>query len=222
MRLSLLLKLLAAVIWVLASCQAQAGTKPWAGSDYVDLYFRIYNGQVPLPHLRDEKQKALFDHLIDSENLARIQSASVPAAEKLRQLEIIFATLGAYRAHYNYAVVVGEPLEQELAMIQAYQLQVLGSMAKLSPNSGLTGASHASWATLMSGVISSVANRKIYSPRQNAIMADAFARNYSAIAAALTSDERNLVRAEVSNLNDADDNAVRQHAREQIRHAVFQ
>lgn len=222
MRQSLLLKLFAAVIWVIASGHAWAGTVPWVGNDYLDLYFRIYNGQVPLPHLRDEKQKALFDHLIDSENLARIQSAPVSASEKLRQLEIIFATLGAYRAHYNYAVVVGEPLEQELAMIQAYQLQVLGSMAKLSPNAGETSASHASWATLVGGVIGSVANQKTYSPKQNAIMADAFAENYSAIAAALTSDERKLVRAEVANLDDTDDNAIRRHAREQIRRAVFQ
>ena len=100
MRSPLVLKLLAMAMWFASSC-ATAGTAPWASSDYVDLYFRIYNGQVPLPHLRDAKQKALFTHLIDPENLLHLQSAGVPQGEKQRQLEIIRASVSALRSRYN-------------------------------------------------------------------------------------------------------------------------
>ncbi len=51
MRLSLFSKLLVAFTAVVASQSAWAGPAPWASNDYVDLYFRIYNGHVPLPML---------------------------------------------------------------------------------------------------------------------------------------------------------------------------
>ncbi len=219
MQLSLVLKLFVVVV---ASQSAWAGSMPWTSNDYVDLYFRIYNGHVPLPHLRAEKQKVLFNHLVDPQNLVRIQSAALSGDDKLRQLNIILATLGSYRARYNYAVFVGEPLEQELAMVQAYQLQVLSSMARLSSAISPTGASHPSWITMIGGVIDAVENRKTYSPAQSAMMADAMARNYPIIAAVLTHDERNLIRAEALKLDAADDNALRRHATEQIRRSVFQ
>ena len=103
----------------------------WTSSDYVDLYFRHYNGRVPLPHLRDEAQKALFSHLIDPANIALIVEAPVSNDEKLRQLRIILAVLGAYRAAYNVAVIVGEPLAQELTLVQVHTLEVADAVAKL-------------------------------------------------------------------------------------------
>jgi hypothetical protein len=220
MRSSLVLKLLAMAMWFASSC-ATAGTAPWASSDYVNLYFRIYNGQVPLPHLRDAKQKALFTHLIDPENLLHLQSAGVPQGEKQRQLEIILATLSALRSRYNGAISVGEPLAQELALVQAYELQAMGSLAKLSPQDAKGGVSHPAWTTLIGGVIDDVENRNTYSPQQSAIMAEALARNYPTIAVALSADDRSLVRAEALKLGDADDNAVLKDAREQIRRSVL-
>jgi hypothetical protein len=221
MRPSRFLKPLVTAICISASSGAGAGATPWAGSDYVNLYFRIYNGQVPLPHLRDEKQKALFNHLIDPENLASIQSAAVSDDTKRQQLEIILASLSAYRSRYNYAIFVGEPLAQELAMVQAYQLQVMGCMAKLSPPGTKTGISHPAWITLIGAVIDAVESQKTYSPTQSAIMAEAIAHNYPAIALALSSNERNIVFAEASRLDAAADNPFLNDALEQMKRGGF-
>ena len=59
----------------IATVVAKADEAHWTSRDYVDLYFRHYNGRVPLPHLRDEAQKALFNHLIDPGNITRIVEA---------------------------------------------------------------------------------------------------------------------------------------------------
>ena len=93
---------------------ASAGGEPWTSDSYVNLYFRHYGGWVPLPHLRQPESKALFDQLVDFANITRIEQAPLSEAEKLRQLRVILALLGAYRAAYNNAVLVGEPLEEEL------------------------------------------------------------------------------------------------------------
>ena len=222
MRPALVPGLLITAFWMYASATAWAGPVPWASNDYVDLYFRIYNGQVPLPHMRDAKQNALFNHLIAPENLASIAAAAVSDDEKRQQLEIILASLSAYRSRYNYAIFVGEPLQQELAMVQAYQLQVMGCLARLSPHGIKAGDSHPAWTTLIGGVIDAVENRTTYSPSQSFIMADAIVRNYPVIALALSAGDRNLVRAEVLKLDHAGDNADLEDARQQIRHSVLQ
>lgn len=108
----------------LAATAARADDTPWTSSDYVDLYFRHYNGHVPLPHLREEGQKALFKHLVDPATISRIAAAPVSNDEKLRQLRIILAVLGAYRGAYNVAMIVGEPLEQELSLVQVTALKL--------------------------------------------------------------------------------------------------
>ena len=59
----------------LAVTAARAEESQWSSRDYVDFYFRHYNGHVPLPHLRDETQKDLFRHLTDPGNITRIQRA---------------------------------------------------------------------------------------------------------------------------------------------------
>ncbi len=216
MRPSLLLKLPIIALLIFASSIASADAAPWASNDYVDLYFRIYNGQVPLPHLRNEKQKALFAHLIDPENLASIESADVLENQKRQQLEIILATVSAFRSRYNSAIVVGEPLEQELALVQAYELQVLGSLAKISPQDANVDVAHPSWTTLIAGVIDGVENRKTFSATQSAIMADAITRNYPAIAVALSAGDRKLIRAEALKLGNAGDNQGLDEARHQL------
>ena len=78
-------------------------------------------------------QKALFNHLIDPGNITRIEQAPVSNDEKLRQLRIILAMLGSYRAAYNVAVIVGEPLQQELTLVQVHTLEVAAAVAKTSP-----------------------------------------------------------------------------------------
>ncbi len=164
---------------------AKADDSPWTSRDYVDFYFRHYNGHVPLPHLRDETQKALFNHLIDPGNITRIEQAPVSNDEKLRQLRIILAILGSYRAAYNVAVIVGEPLQQELTLVQVHTLEVAAAVARLIKSGD--GAATA-WATLVEGVIISVGDSETYSPAQRTLMANAITLHYPAIAAVLVRD----------------------------------
>jgi hypothetical protein len=174
----------------IATVVAKADEVRWTSRDYVDLYFRHYNGRVPLPHLRDEAQKALFSLLIDPANIARIVEAPVSNDEKLRQLRIILAVLGAYRAAYNVAVIVGEPLEQELTLVQVHTLEVAEAVAKLVRLSPVDEGSSTAWATLVEGVVESVGDSKVYSSAQRTIMANAVILHYPAIAAVLAKDER--------------------------------
>lgn len=169
---------------------ARADSGPWTSRDYVDFYFRHYNGQVPLPHLRDETQKALFSHLIDPGNITRIEQESVSNGEKLRQLRIILAILGSYRAAYNVAVIVGEPLQQELTLVQIHTLEVAAAVAKLVRLSHADEGSPTAWATLVEGVIESAGDSKRYSAIQRARMADAVTLHYPAISAVLSEAER--------------------------------
>ncbi len=175
---------------VLTMSAAGAEDRQWTSRDYVDFYFRHYNGQVPLPHLRDEKQKTLFNHLIDPGNITRIEQAPVSNDEKLRQLRIILAILGSYRAAYNVAVIVGEPLQQELTLVQVHALEVADAVAKLVRLSHADEGASTAWATLVEGVIESVSDSKRYSSIQRTMMADAVTLHYPAIAAVLSGDER--------------------------------
>lgn len=175
---------------VLTITAARADGSKWTSRDYVDFYFRHYNGHVPLPHLRDEAQRALFSHLIDPGNITRIVEVPVSNEEKLRQLRIILAVLGAYRAAYYVAVIVGEPLAQELTLVQVHALEVADAVAKLVRLSPAHVGTSAAWATLVAGVIESVGDSKVYSPAQRAIMADAVTLHYPAISAVLAKDER--------------------------------
>lgn len=187
----------------LATAAAKADEARWTSHDYVDLYFRHYNGRVPLPHLRDEAQKALFNHLIDPANITRIETTPISNEEKLRQLRIILAVLGAYRAAYNVAVIVGEPLRQELTLIQVHSLEVADAVAKLVRLSPADEGSSTAWATLVEGVIGSVGDSKVYSLAQSAIMADAVTLHYPAIAAVLAEDDRHRLDEAIKQMKHA-------------------
>jgi hypothetical protein len=177
-------------IWLclaLTISAARADDSQWTSRDYVDFYFRHYNGHVPLPHLRNAAQKALFSHLIDPGNITGIEQAPISNGEKLRQLRIILAILGSYRAAYNVAVIVGEPLQQELTLVQIHTLEVAAAVAGLiKSGDGATTA----WATLVEGVFISVGDSETYSPAQRTLMADAVILHYPAISAVLTENER--------------------------------
>jgi len=192
----------------LATSVASAEESQWTSRDYVDFYFRHYNGHVPLPHLRDEKQKALFNHLIDPGNITRIEELPASDDEKLRQLRIILAILGSYRAAYNVAVIVGEPLQQELTLVQIHTLEVAAAVARLVKTSPESNGAATAWATLVEGVIISIGDRTLYSPAQSILMADAITLHYSAISAVLPEDERLRLRARALKLDDASDNEV--------------
>ena len=205
----------------LAATAARADDTPWTSSDYVDLYFRHYNGHVPLPHLREEGQKALFKHLVDPATISRIAAAPVSNDEKLRQLRIILAVLGAYRGAYNVAVIVGEPLEQELSLVQVHSLEVADAVAGFMQKSSTDPGSSTAWATLVEGVIESAGDSARYSPAQSAIMANAVTLHYPAISVVLTEDERRRLRQQVLNLPNAGSDAVLREALTRMKTAVL-
>ena len=188
MRASVVVRLCLGLAFAMAV--AKADEVHWTSRDYVDLYFRHYNGRVPLPHLRDEAQKALFKHLVDPANIARIATAPLSNGEKLRQLRIILAVLGAYRAAYNVAVIVGEPLQQELTLVQVHSLEVADAVAKLVRLSPESDGAQSAWATLVEGVIESVGDSKLYSSDQRTLLAEAITLHYPAIAAVLAENDR--------------------------------
>jgi hypothetical protein len=200
--------------WIVGLCLAltitatRAQDSQWSSRDYVDFYFRHYNGHVPLPHLRDETQKALFNHLVDPGNITRIEESPASDDEKLRQLRIILAVLGAYRAAYNVAVIVGEPLQQELTLVQVHTLEVAAAVARLMRTSPGNDGAATAWATLVEGVIISVGDSEHYSPAQSILMADAITLHYPAIAAVLPEDERLRLRARALKLGDASGNEI--------------
>jgi hypothetical protein len=187
---------------------AMAQDSQWTSRDYVDFYFRHYNGQVPLPHLRDETQKRLFNRLVDPGNITRIEESPASDDEKLRQLRIILAILGSYRAAYNVAVIVGEPLQQELTLVQVHTLEVVAAVARLIRASPGNDSAATAWATLVEGVIISLGDRTLYSPAQSILMAEAITLHYPAIAAVLPEDERLRLQARALKLDDASDNEV--------------
>ena len=172
----------------------------WKSQHYVDLYFRRYNGQVPLPHLRNAEQKALFEHLVAPCNLSEIVKSAISNDEKLSELRIILASLGAYRASYEVAVMVGEPLEQELAMVQTFSLLVAETEIGLTRAPLELQSKHAAWATMVAGVIDSIADTERYSSRQGVILAEAVARHYPAIASALPEADRQRLRSKALDL----------------------
>ncbi|MBC8037539.1 MAG: hypothetical protein H7X89_10025 [Rhizobiales bacterium] len=181
------------IVWLcfaLTLTAARAEDSQWTRRDYVDFYFRHYNGHVPLPHLRNAAQKALFSHLVDPGNITRIEESPASDDEKLRQLRIILAILGSYRAAYNVAVIVGEPLQQELTLVQVHSLEVAAAVARLVRLSRADEGSSTAWATLVEGVIESVGDSERYSSSQRTAMADAVTLHYPAISAVLSGDER--------------------------------
>ena len=180
----------------------QAQGHCWTSKDYVDLYFQQFNGRVPLPHLRKPEQKALFEHLIDPCNLSQIVAQPVSNDEKLRHLRIILASLGSFRAAYEVAVMVGEPLQQELAAVQAYSLSAADTEAGLDSQDG-----KAAWATLVAGVLDSIGNVERYTPSQAMLMADAITKHYPVISTALSAQDRERLRAKVQNVVPKTDNA---------------
>jgi len=210
-------------VWLclaLAVTAARAGESQWTSRDYVNFYFRHHNGHVPLPHLRDAAQKVLFNHLTAPGNITRIEEAPTPDGEKLRQLRIILAVLGAYRAAYNVAVIVGEPLQQELTLVQIHTLEVAAAVARLIKTSPRSDGAATSWATLVEGVIISVADRSLYSPAQSILMADAIILHYPDIAAVLPEDERLRLRAQAVRLEDAGSNAALRDALTRMKRAL--
>jgi hypothetical protein len=177
-----------------------AESRCWTGSDYVDLYFRHFNGQAPLPHVRKPDQMALFERLVDPCSLERIAGQSVPREEKLREIRIILASLGNFRSAYEVAVLVGEPLERELAAVQAFSLEVAAAQVRVDAGAAHPIDNASALLTMVEGVLDSIVNAERYSPSLIVLMADAVIRHYPVISAALSENQRQRLRGKALSL----------------------
>jgi len=167
--------------------------RPWNQGDYVDFYFMHFNGSQPLPYLRKEPQKAVFERLVDRANIDRIVAADASIAQKIRQVDLILAITGEARASYNYQVALGEPLQQELTDIQVFALYLVDVAAELAAEGGRPPS--LSWATTYSGVVHSLSEYSIYSTRQRQQLAEALFEHYPALGPSLNGDERQELKA---------------------------
>jgi hypothetical protein len=159
---------------------------PWTKSDYVRFYFTHYNGNRALPHLRSEEGRRLVARLVDRGNVERILETPSGAFEKQQQLSLILTTMGEVRAAYNTSVIVGEPLSEELTRVQVFNLYLLDAASKLAAEPQPLAA----WKTTLLGVARSLSEANIYTPAQRAVLAEAIAVHYPALARLLSPRER--------------------------------
>ena len=79
---------------------------------------------------------------------------------------------------------------------------------------------HGAWATMVAGVIDSIADTERYSSRQGVILAEAVARHYRAIASALPEGDRQRLRSKVWVLAVKTSNPELQRAVARMKNAV--
>jgi hypothetical protein len=175
----------------------------WTKREYVDFYFSHFNGNLALPHLRTEPAKALFDRIVSEENILKIAEGAAPVAERQRHVAMILMTIGEIRAAYNYAVLVGEPLAEELTRVQVFALFVLDAAIRMA-DGALDSRSKDAWRTTFLGVVASLSERHIYTKGQVATLARALAEHYPSMSRLLAEIDRRDFRARIAELDAAE------------------
>jgi hypothetical protein len=173
---------------------------PWTKREYLDFYFSHFNGHLALPHLRTDEAKALFNRIVDEENILKITASPAPIAERRRHVAMILMTVGEIRAAYNYAVLVGEPLQEELTRVQVFTLFVLDSAIRMADGAAGSDA----WRTTFFGIVASLSERHIYSPTQVETLALALAMHYPAMSRILDDIDKRDFRGRIAELDEAE------------------
>jgi hypothetical protein len=183
---------------------------PWAAAEYVNFFFGHYNGNQALPHLREAGPKAVFEHLVDWGNVDRLVAADVSAPEKLRQLGLIISVLGEARGAYNTAVIVGEPLAEELTRIQLFTLHAISAARVVSRHAPEWPEPVDAWKTSLLGVAQSLGEVRVYSAFQRQSLAAGLASAIPALGSLLTPQDALDLADRIYALNrDEGDSAVR-------------
>jgi hypothetical protein len=185
--------------------------RAWTKADYINFYFAHYNGNTALPHLRGHPQRELFARLVDRENLRAITSKSSTDDERRQNINLVLATMGAVRSAYAYAVLVGEPLQEELMQIQIFLLELLDRSVRLW-NVSAGFSREGAWRTTFFGIVHTLGDFKLYSDAQTTRLADAVGRHYPAIAPILSSHDKARLRAELTRLLEAPPSATVEEA----------
>lgn len=178
------------LVWptIQGKTDAFLASEPWTRREYVDFRFRHYSGTRPLPHLRHADERVTFERLVDPANIRHIVASDLPLEEKRLQIAIILAVMGETRAAYNYAVLIGEPLQEELVRVQSFTLDLLTAAIRLTPTA--PSDRRDAWSTTYLGVVQSLGERNIYSTTQLASLAVALARHYPVASRILSTADR--------------------------------
>lgn len=182
--------------------QYPAATINWTAEQYTAFNFTHYNTNLALPHLRTSESRALFERLVSRDNVEAIVAGLASHDAKMNELGMIIAAMGGVRASYNYAVIVGEPLQEELTQVQAFNLYLLGTYADLAGGDISTAPSSSAMKTAFIGVVQSMSEESNYSAAQITTLSDALARRYVVLSALFNEPERQNLERQVSTLRD--------------------
>jgi hypothetical protein len=192
-------------VW--ASPAAQAGApspiNPWTKREYVDFYFSHFNGNLALPHLREPQSKAMFERIVDPKNVLLITDSPKSMQEKQREIILVLSIMGEIRAAYAYAVLVGEPLQEELTRVRTFTLYVLDTAIWLS-GGDINPQRKDALRTTFLGVADALSERTLYSGRQIADLSSALAEHYPTISQVLADADRRDFRERIKRLKKAE------------------
>src|SRR5205823_922803 len=153
-----------------------------------------------------------FERIIDPGNVLHITQAPASAEEKQRQITMILSTVGEIRAAYAYAVMVGEPLQEELTRIRAFTLLLLDAAVRLSGDT-VDAQRQTAWRTTFFGIVDSLSERKTYSNTQIAALSAALAVHYPVICRIFPNIDRRDFRDFIAKLSAAEDHPGQVHGR---------
>ncbi|HUR43863.1 MAG TPA: hypothetical protein VMZ01_07170 [Aestuariivirga sp.] len=172
----------------------------WGGRQYTDFYFVHFNTHLALPHLRNPENRALFERLVGRNNIERILTASGSRRDKQRELAMILSAMGGIRASYNLAVIIGEPLQEELTRVQVFHLYLIGAVADLADEDIAEKNCASAMKTAWLGVVQSLSEANVYSPTQITQLSDAAARRYPILSPLFPASERAHLREQIAAL----------------------
>jgi hypothetical protein len=174
----------------------------WSKQQYSSFYFTHFSTRLALPHLRTPESRLLFRKLIDRANIEPILSSGASAEERQRDLRMILAIMGALRSSYNLATLGGEPLQEELAEVQAFNLYLAGAIADLTGGKPIDPSCSTAIKTTYLGVVTSLSESRIYSAAQRRMLTDALAKRFPLLSELFSEPERRQLIHEAAALRD--------------------
>ncbi len=119
----------ALLVWTLVlagplSAQQAAPTYPaadraWSSADYRDLAELIKSG-VPLPALADPAGQAVFERIVNLQNLELSRNKTLPLASRIEEALTLLDRTKSLLVAYITKAQSGSPYERELARLQVY------------------------------------------------------------------------------------------------------
>lgn len=199
-----------AMLAALASPALAEGNSPypspamaWTKEEYSAFYFAHYNTHLALPHLRDAENRKLFERLTARENIEGIIAHAPSPEAAVSDLRIVLGSLGGIRSSYNYAVQLGEPLQEELVRFQDFMLYTASALCELSGDRPPDQALASSMKTIVLGIFFSLSESAVYTQGQIAALSDTLARRFHFFAPLFPEDERKDLIIHVERLESA-------------------